>query len=381
MTAPPKAISVLGSTGSIGTQTLEVARHLGLSVVALAARRNVHLMEEQARVFAPQLAAMEEESAAAELRNRLRDTSVKVLSGMDGLCEAAAEQADIAVSALVGIAGLRPTLAALREGIPVALANKETLVCGGDLVMALSREKKVPVLPVDSEHSAIFPCLSGQEPSSVDRIVLTASGGPFRGWTAEQLAAVTPAQALKHPNWSMGAKVTIDSATLMNKGLELIEAMHLFDMPEQRIDVLVHPQSIIHSMVVYKDGSTMAQLGLPDMRLPIQFALTYPARSCSPTRPVNLAETGTLTFEQPDEQTFSCLALARSAARRGGTAPTVLNAASEVAVERFLAGQIGFLDIPEMVGRTLELVPVREAVTLEDIFRADALAREAAKEF
>lgn len=374
-----RTISVLGSTGSIGTQTLEVAEACGFRVAALAAHRNIDLLEQQARQFHPFVAAAADPTAAAALRLRLADTDIRVVAGEEGVCQAASlPQADTVVAALVGIAGLVPTLAAIDAGKRVALANKETLVCAGPLVMARAKEKGAEILPVDSEHSAIFQSLQGSHDREVKHILLTASGGPFFGKTREELEEVTPAHALKHPNWSMGAKVTIDSATLMNKGLELLEAMSLFSVPPEQIEILVHRESIIHSAVEYCDHSVIAQLGAPDMRLPIQYALTWPQRLPGPAKELDLFSCGQLTFARPDLETFRCLALAMEAAREGGTAPAILNGANEVAVARFLAGKLGFLEIAQVVEQALRTV-ARPPLTLEGVFQADTLARRAAE--
>lgn len=374
-----RALSVLGSTGSIGRQTLEVAAACGHRVLALTAHHNIALLEQQARTFHPILAAAADPTAAAALAMRLSDTDIRVLAGEEGVLAAARlPQADTAVTALVGIAGLAPTLAAIDSGKRIALANKETLVCAGPLVMARAREKGAEIVPVDSEHSDIFQSLQGSSPKELRRILLTASGGPFFGWSREALEGVTPARALQHPNWSMGAKVTIDSATLMNKGLELLEAMSLFDVPPEKIQILIHRESILHSAVEYCDNSVIAQLGDPDMRLPIQYALSWPDRTPGPARPLDLLSVGKLTFAQPDLETFRCLALAIRAAREGGTAPAILNGANEVAVERFLAGKIGFLQIPQVVEAALDTVPRAAALTLESIQAADQAARRAA---
>ena len=369
---------MLGSTGSIGTQTLEVAASLGLRVAALTANRSIDLLEQQARQFHPILVAAADQTAAVSLAQRLNDTDITVLSGEEGILAAAAlPQADTVVTALVGIAGLRPTLTAVDCGKRIALANKETLVCAGPLVMERAREKGAEIVPVDSEHSAIFQSLQGSRHGEIKRILLTASGGPFYGMTREELADVTPAHALKHPNWDMGAKVTIDSATLMNKGLELLEAMSLFSVEPDRIEILVHRESILHSAVEYCDNSVIAQLGAPDMRLPIQYALTWPDRAPGPADTLDLIAAGKLTFARPDLNTFRCLALAIRAAGTGGTAPAVLNGANEVAVARFLAGEIGFLDVADTVEYALSRVPVRP-LSLENVFEADDLARQAA---
>lgn len=374
-----RCISILGSTGSIGRQSLDVIAACGMRAAALTANRSVRELEEQARRFRPELAVLMEEDAAADLKVRLADTGVRVAAGMEGLLEAASlPGADTVLTAVVGMVGLRPTLAAIREGKRIALANKETLVCAGPLVMARAREKGAEIVPVDSEHSAIFQSLQGSSPKELRRILLTASGGPFFGWSREALEGVTPARALQHPNWSMGAKVTIDSATLMNKGLELLEAMSLFDVPPEKIQILIHRESILHSAVEYCDNSVIAQLGDPDMRLPIQYALSWPDRTPGPARPLDLLSVGKLTFAQPDLETFRCLALAIQAAREGGTAPAILNGANEVAVERFLAGKIGFLQIPQVVEAALDTVPRAAALTLESIQAADQAARRAA---
>ncbi len=376
-----KSIAVLGATGSIGTQTLEVAEAIGVKIFALTANRNTALLEKQVRRFNPALVAVADEKAAGDMRVRLSDLPVRVLSGEGGVAEAAAaSEADTVVTALVGIAGLRPTLAAIEAGKRVALANKETLVCAGELVMELARAKGVSILPVDSEHSAIFQCLQGNAcRGEVKRLILTASGGPFFGRGRESLRGVTVQQALAHPNWSMGAKVTIDSATLMNKGLECIEAMALYNMPAQKIQVVIHRESIVHSLVEYCDNAILAQLGTPDMRLPIQYALTYPARLPGPAAPLDMLKCPALTFAPPDMDTFPCLGLALGAASRGGTAPAVLNGANEVAVARFLAGEIGFYDIPALVERALSAIPVVARPSLEQILEADTAAREVAR--
>lgn len=377
-----RAISILGSTGSIGTQTLDVAETCGVPVAALAAHKNVDLLEQQARIFHPHLVAAADSAAASALKQRLADTEIRVLAGEEGVKAAASlPQTDTVVTALVGIAGLEPTLAAIDAGKRVALANKETLVCAGPLVMARAKEKGAEIVPVDSEHSAIFQCLQGSHGKEVKRILLTASGGPFFGKSRRELASVTPARALKHPNWSMGAKVTIDSATLMNKGLELLEAMSLFSVPPEQIQILIHRESILHSAVEYCDHSVIAQLGAPDMRLPIQYALFWPDRVPGPARELDLFSCGSLSFAQPDLDTFRCLALAIQAAKEGGTAPTILNGANEVAVSQFLEEKIGFLDIARAVEHALDVVPREKADTLDAIRRADKLAREAAEDF
>lgn len=374
-----QTVSILGSTGSIGRQSLKVIAALGLSVGALTANKSVDLLEEQARQFRPKLVAAVDPAAAAELKVRLADTDIKVLSGQEGVVEAAAlPEADTVITAVVGVAGLIPTLAAIDAGKRIALANKETLVCAGELVMARAREKGAQIIPVDSEHSALFQSLEGNRRSDVKRLILTASGGPFFGKKKEELVGVTRAQALKHPNWSMGAKITIDSATMMNKGLEVIEAMRLYEMPLEKVSVVVHRESIIHSLVEYCDGAVLAQLGAPDMCLPIQYALTWPERMPGPAQPLDLLTCGALHFAPPDLEAFPCLALAMQAAATGGTATAIMNGANEVAVARFLADEIGFYDIPRLVGDALERVPVVQKPDLEEIMAADAAGREIA---
>ncbi len=377
-----KRLVILGSTGSIGTQALDVAQKLHYPVLALAAYANVVLLEEQIRAFRPRYAALFDEKAAQDLRARVRDMDVTVLSGMDGLCELAAlPEADMVLNSVVGMVGLLPTLTALRAGHDVALANKETLVAGGELVMKTAREHGAKLLPVDSEHSAIFQCLQGTaqgiwappSPSSdlrLRRLILTASGGPFFGKTAAELATVTPADALRHPNWSMGQKITIDSATMMNKGLELIEARWLFDVDEENIDIVVHRESIVHSLIEYDDYSVLAQLGLPDMRIPIQYAPTWPDRVVSPVKRLNLAEVGALSFFKPDDEAFPCMNLCRHALRKGGAYPAAVNAANEVANELFRKGEISFANIGEYIGRVLERV-LPAVKTEDDILAVD----------
>ena len=375
-----KRISILGSTGSIGRQSLDVIAACGMSVAALTANSSVERMEEQARQFKPELAVLMDEKAAADLRIRLADTNVRVLSGMEGLLEAAAiPSADTVITAVVGMVGLRPTLAAIREGKRIALANKETLVCAGQLVLEEAKDYGAQILPVDSEHSALFQSLEGnKDRGEVKRLILTCSGGPFYGKTREQLQGMTREDALRHPNWSMGAKITVDSATLMNKGLEFIEAMHLYHMPPEKIAIVIHRESIIHSLVEYCDNAMIAQLGAPDMRLPIQYALTWPKRVPGPANPLDLWNCGPLTFDSPDLETFRCLALALEAARTGGTAGAILNGANEAAVAQFLAGKIGFLEIADRVAQAMAKVPVVREPGLADILEADAAAREAA---
>ncbi len=370
-------ISILGSTGSIGRQSLDVIAACGMTVVALTAYRDVARMEEQARRFRPELVAMMDPAAADELRLKLADTPIRVLSGMEGLMAAAAiPSADTVITAVVGVVGLRPTLAAIEGGKRIALANKETLVCAGELVMAQAREHGAEIIPVDSEHSALFQSLQGcTDRGAVKRLILTASGGPFFGKTRAELERVTLADALKHPNWSMGAKITVDSATMMNKGLEFIEAMRLYELPPEKISVVVHRESIVHSLVEYCDNAMIAQLGTPDMRLPIQYALTYPNRTLAVAEPLDLLKCGSLTFAPPDEENFPCLALAKEAARTGGTATAVLNGANEEAVGLFLEGKLGFMDIPRLVERALATVPVTQNPTLEDVLEADRAGR------
>lgn len=374
-----KNLSILGSTGSIGTQTLDVARNLSLEVTALAAYGNIKLLEEQIREFHPALAVVFDEEKAKQLRTAVADTGTKILAGMDGLCEAASiDGADVVVNAVVGCVGLQPTLAAIKAGKDLALANKETLVAGGALVMRAAEENGVKIFPVDSEHSAIFQCLQGcPEKKFLSRIILTASGGPFFGKTREELAEVTPQQALKHPNWDMGAKITIDSSTMMNKGLEILEASWLFDMPVSKIDVVIHRESVIHSLIEYVDHSVIAQLGVPDMRIPIQYAITWPERYPSPVKRLSLADYGTLTFAQPDEETFRCLAACKEAGRRGGLAPAAANGANEAAVDLFLKEKISFLEIGELVWAAMDRQPDVETITsVDDILTADRAARE-----
>ncbi len=373
-----KKIAVLGSTGSIGTQTLEIVRDQeDLQVVALAAGRNVSKMEEQIREFSPLLAVMWEKEAADELRLKVADLHTRVLCGMEGLLEIAAmEEMEVLVTAIVGMIGIRPTIAAIKAGKTIALANKETLVCAGHLIMPLAAEKNVPILPVDSEHSAIFQSMHGENRERVNRILLTASGGPFRGRKREELTQITVEDALKHPNWSMGRKITVDSATLVNKGLEVIEAKWLFDMPPERIQVIVHPQSIIHSMVEYVDGGIMAQLGVPDMKLPIQYALFYPDRRPMAGKRVDFFKLGMLTFEEPDTDTFRGLAMAYEAVRRGGSMPTVLNAANEKAVALFLEKKIRFPEIYDLIQGAMEHHKMIQNPSVDEILETEAEAYE-----
>ena len=368
-----KKIAILGSTGSIGTQTLEIARNNGdIQVTALAAGRNVKLLEAQIREFSPRIACLWDEKAAEELKGRVRDLQVKVTSGMEGLLEAAAgTDCEIVVTAVVGMIGIRPTIAAIEAGKDIALANKETLVTAGHLIMPLAREKQVKILPVDSEHSAIFQCLQGAGSNRLHKILLTASGGPFRGRTREQMAAVKPEDALKHPNWTMGSKITIDSSTMVNKGLEVMEARWLFDVSLDQIQVVVQPQSVIHSMVEFEDGAVMAQLGTPDMKLPIQYALYYPQRRFLPGERLDFWKMGQITFEAPDPENFRGLALAFSAGRQEGTMPTVFNAANELAVRLLLEGKISYLAITDLIQAAMERHENRPNPGLDDILRAE----------
>ena len=351
-----KKIAILGSTGSIGTQTLEVVeQNRDLQVTALAAGSNVRLMEQQIRRFSPALACMGDEEKARELRTLTKDLNVRITSGMEGLLEVAAEpQSEILVTAIVGMIGIRPAIAAIEAGKDIALANKETLVTAGHLIMPLAKEKNVKILPVDSEHSAIFQCMNGEEKRAVHKILLTASGGPFRGWSKEQLSNVQPEDALKHPNWSMGKKITIDSSTMVNKGLEVMEAKWLFGGDLDQIQVVVQPQSVIHSMVEFEDGAVMAQLGTPDMKLPIQYALYYPERRFLPGKRLDFAKLGKISFEEPDLLVFRGLSLAYQAGREGGSIPTVYNAANEYAVAKFLGRKISYPAIIEMIESAME---------------------------
>lgn len=372
-----KNLSILGSTGSIGTQSLETARKCGYSVSALSAYSNVDLIEKQIREFKPSVAALVDENAAKELKTRVSDTNTRVLSGLSGVCECASQDgADTVINAVVGMAGLRPTLTAIECGKKIALANKETLVAGGQLVTRKARENKVDILPVDSEHSAIFQCLQGQPSNrALKKIILTASGGPFFGKTKDELSKVTVADALKHPNWSMGQKITVDSATMMNKGLELIEAVWLFSVSPEKVEIVVHRESIIHSMVEYDDNAVIAQLGLPDMKIPIQYALTYPERIESLTGELDLTKLGTLTFYKPDYDTFRCMTVCREAITRGGLYPAYANSANEQANLMFRNGEIGFLDIGELVERVMNEAPSVTEYSADDIDEADSEAR------
>jgi len=375
-----RRIVIAGSTGSIGTQALDViSRSDSLQVVGLAAGASVDPLLAQATEHGVDRIALADPDAAARAAERWTDG--RVLAGAEGLVELIVDtECDLVLNALVGSAGLGPTVAALGEGIDLALANKESLVVGGELVMALAEATGAAVLPVDSEHSALFQLTAGERPGTVEKLVLTASGGPFRGRTRNDLAAVTREQALAHPTWDMGGKISIDSATLMNKGLELIEAHHIFGVPYEQIDVVVHPQSIVHSLVHLNDGASLAHLGYPDMRVPISYALNYPERTDLPVEPLDLAALGSLTFEAPDEDTFACLRLARQAAAAGGTAPCVLNAANEIAVHSFLQGDLTFLGIPDVIERTLDELPTRPVRHFSDLYAADAEAREQARD-
>ena len=371
-----KTITILGSTGSIGRQTLSVADELGLRVAALTAERNVDLMEAQCRKYRPKLAVLADEAAAEELKVRLADMNIRVLAGAEALCEAAAlPEADTVVVAVCGFAALRPTLTAIHEKKRIALANKETMVCAGQIMQAAARESGAEIIPVDSEHSAIFQCLMGcRDRAEVKRLILTCSGGPFFGKTRESLACMTKSDALRHPNWKMGAKITVDCATLMNKGLEIIEAMRLYDLPLSKVTAVIHRQSVVHSLVEFVDGAVLAQLGVPDMRIPIGLAMTYPNRAHNPAPALDLLSCGPLTFDAIDETAFPCFVLAKQAAQLGGTACTALNAANEEAVGLFLQDKIGFYDIADAVEAALRL-PVVQEPSLADIFEADRLAR------
>ena len=378
-----KKISILGSTGSIGTQTLDVVRQNKdeLEVFALSAGTNVDLIEKQVREFMPKIAAMGDEKAAEELKTRISDLSgVKVLAGMDGLLEMASDPGyDILVTAIVGMIGIRPTIAAIEAGKDIALANKETLVCAGHIIMPLAEKKGIKILPVDSEHSAIFQSLQGSPKSRIEKIILTCSGGPFRGMKKDELASKTPEDALKHPNWNMGKKITIDSASLVNKGLEVMEASWLFGVGPERVCVTVHPQSVLHSAVEFVDGAVVGQMGTPDMKLPINYALFYPDRKPMNSSKLDLFETAALTFEKPDTETFRGLALALDAAKTGGTMPTIFNAANEEAVARFLDHKTGFLGIYEDIERAMSTCKVKADPSVDEILEAEKAAREAVK--
>lgn len=372
-----KTLSILGSTGSIGRQTLDVVRHLPVKVAALTAGTNAERMAEQIAEFRPRLVSMATEAAARELRALLPDPKPEILWGEEGLLAAASiDEADTVITAVVGMVGLRPTLAALERGKRIGLANKETMVCAGELVMETARAHGAEIIPVDSEHSAIFQCLMGsQGREEVKRLILTCSGGPFFGKTRGELERVTRDDALRHPNWKMGEKITIDCATLMNKGLEVIEAMRLYELPPEQVDVLIHRQSIVHSLVEFVDGAVLAQLGVPDMRIPIQLALTYPNRTVNPAPGLDLLSCPPLSFAAPDPEVFPCFAIARAVACQGGNACAVMNGANEVAVAKFLRREIGFYDISDLVRRALDAVPFKQDPTLEEILEADRLAR------
>lgn len=372
-----KNISILGSTGSIGTQTLDVVREIGgINVKAITANNNIELLEKQIREFYPDIAAVMNEEMAEKLKERVKDCGTKILSGIDGLIEAAVyKESDTVVTSVVGNIGIVPTFEAIKAGKNIALANKETLVSAGELIINAVKKYGVKLYPVDSEHSAIFQCLRGNEDNKIRRILLTASGGPFRGRKREELLNVRAEDALKHPNWSMGKKVTIDSASLMNKGLEVIEAKWLFGVDVEDIEVLIHPQSIVHSAVEYEDGAVIAQMGEPDMKVPIQYALTYPKRVKNSFPKIDFAQRNSLTFEKPDMDTFKCLSLAYRAIKTGGTMPTVMNGANEMAVAAFLENKIGFLDIADIIEKTMMSYNVKYDYTVEDLVEADKWAR------
>lgn len=372
-----KTVSVLGSTGSIGTQSLEVCEKHNFRIAGLSANNNIDLLENQTRKFRPDYVCIYDDKKYTEIKQRLADTSVKVLSGMDGLCEIASlQQNDILLNSVVGMVGLLPTLTAINAGKDIALANKETLVAGGEIVMSSAKAKGVTIYPVDSEHSAIFQCLQGSKREHLSKIILTASGGPFFKKSYEDLKKVTKADALKHPNWSMGNKITIDSATLMNKGLEFIEAKWLFDLTPEQIEIVVHRQSVVHSAVEYNDFSVIAQLGVPDMKIPIQYALLYPDRLECPTKRLSLTDYGTLTFEKPDYETFKCLSTAIKAIESGGAYPCLVNSANEEAVKFFLDDRIPFIEIGEIVSSVMENFAPAQIDCYEDVVKADISARE-----
>lgn len=376
-----KTITVLGSTGSVGANTLDIISRNrdAYNVIGLTANRNIELLAKQAKEFQAEVVAIADESHYQALKELLSDSSIEVLAGHDGLIEVARRQAEWVMAAIVGAAGLKPTLEAVRRGKIVALANKECLVCAGDLMMKEVELHGTTLLPVDSEHNAIYQVLDFDHPSSIAKIILTASGGPFRTFTLDEMKHVTPEQAVAHPNWDMGAKISVDSATMMNKGLEMIEAYHLFPIGVDQIDVIVHPQSVIHSMVEYKDKSVLAQLGSPDMRIPIAYALAWPERINTPCKSLNLSEISTLTFEKMDLDRFPCLALAQESLRTGGASPTILNAANEIAVESFLAGKIGFCDIASIVGETMAISDMKTPHSLDSVFDIDMRSRDVAR--
>ena len=372
-----KTVSILGSTGSIGTQSLEVCEKHDIKVTALAAHSSIDMLEQQARKFRPSKVCIYRDDKYSELKERLADTDIKVLSGMDGLCEIAVmEESDIVLNSVVGMVGLLPTLTAMEAGKNVALANKETLVAGGKLVTELAKKKGVTIYPIDSEHSAVFQCLQGNKREQLSKMILTASGGPFFGYTYDQLKNVTKEQALHHPNWDMGNKITIDSATLMNKGLEFIEAKWLFDLRPDQIEIVVHRQSVVHSAVEYNDFSVIAQMGVPDMKIPIQYALLYPDRMECPTGRLSLTDYGKLTFEKPDYDTFKCLSAAIEAITRGGAYPCLVNSANEEAVRAFLNDEIKFIQIGEIVSSVLDKFEYFGINSYEDVTKADSMARE-----
>ena len=375
-----KEIVLLGSTGSIGTQTLEVAKLHNMKIKALSAGSNIKLLAEQARQFMPEYVCIADETQYSGLKIMLMDTGIKVFSGKESLCELASLSCDITVNAIVGMAGFVPTLAALNAGNHIALANKETLVVGGEIIMGVAREKKRKIFPIDSEHSAIFQSLLSSQGNKPKKLILTASGGPFRGYTPEQIRTVTKEQALMHPNWSMGEKITIDSATMMNKGLELIEAVWMFDVPPEKIEIVVHPQSILHSAVEFEDGAVIGQLGLPDMRLPIQFALTYPERYASPAGSLSLTDVASMTFEKANEKTFPCIDLARTALKMGGNMPCIMNCANETAVDMFLKDKIKFFEISEKIRYAMENISYTKDISPEIISETERETKLAVSE-
>lgn len=377
-----KNLSILGSTGSIGTQALDVVDICGdIKVNAISANSNIKLLEEQTRKYQPLLVCVADDRFYTKLKSNLADTAVRVVAGIDGLCEVATfDKSDMLLTSVVGNIGLLPTVEAIKSKKKILLANKETLVTSGSFIMPLAVENGVDILPVDSEHSAIFQCLQGAGDNKISKILLTASGGPFFGKTKDELKNVTKSDALKHPNWSMGAKITIDSATMMNKGLEVIEAKWLFDVDADDIEVHVHRQSIVHSMIEFQDNSVIAQMGIPDMKLPIVYAMRYPDRQIPVHGRLNLFDVGNLTFEKPDLENFDCLKIAFESVKRGGTAPTVMNAANEVAVAKFLNDEIGFLDIPVIIRKTLDAHDFKDEVTLDDVLKYDLWARQYSQE-
>lgn len=366
-----KEIVLLGSTGSIGTQVLDVARLHNIKIKALSANSNVNLLADQAREYSPSFICIGDEDKYDELKRLIDDRRIKILCGKDGLCELASLACDMVVNAIVGTAGFLPTLTAIEAGNRIALANKESLVVGGEMIIAAARKKKIKIMPIDSEHSAIFQSLAGNEENRINKIILTASGGPFKGYTSEMLKRVTADQALKHPNWCMGPKITIDSATMMNKGLELIEAVWLFDVRADQVEIVVHPQSILHSAVEFDDGSVIGQLGVPDMRIPIQLALTYPKRYASCAKPLSLTDISCLTFEKPDDRVFPCMDIARSALEKGGNMPCIMNRANETAVKMFLDGKIKFFEIPEKIQWAMENVSYSKEISIDIIFETE----------